>query len=169
MLQLEALAGCQPQLVSVSATFGGSDRRINTVVSALADGRLWPEAARRRLTALNRYRNRHPLTMLPKNITEPTRLHRDPVPSWDLVGELLSQGAICFGSTFTFRSLRKSISVETLTIKKESPIFFSSSCTSREKTTSKINSKYNFSIQFSIQFSMESEQKYVSEVVQLRA
>lgn len=66
VLQLEALAGCQSQLVSISATFGGSDRRINTVVSAPADGRLWPEAARRRLTALNRYRNRHPLTMLPK-------------------------------------------------------------------------------------------------------
>lgn len=129
VLQLEALAGCQSQLVSVSATFGGSDRRINTVVSALADGRLRPEAARRRLTALNRYRNRHLLTMLPKNITESTRFQRDPVPSWDLVGELLSQGAICFGSTFTFRSLQKSISVGTHTIKKEF-----SSCTSRKES-----------------------------------
>lgn len=54
--------------------------------SALADGLLRPEAAKRRLTALNRYRNHHPLTMLPKNITESTRLHRDPVPSWDLIG-----------------------------------------------------------------------------------
>lgn len=131
VLQLEALAGCQSQLVSVSSTFGGSDRRINTVVSALADGRLRPEAVRRRLTALNRYRNRRPLTMLPKDTT---RLHRDPVPSWDLVGELLSQGAICFGSTFTFRFLWKVIRVGTRTIKKNSPIFFSSSWTLRKKS-----------------------------------
>lgn len=147
------------------------DRRINTVVSALADGQLRPEAARRRLTALNRYRNRRPLTMLPKNITESTRLHRDPVPSWDLVGELLSQGAI-FWPNFHLQISTEEYSCGYMREGgKKSPIFF----LDRVLLEKSQNVENKLETQFQ-EFSVESDgeerklqQENVSEVMQLHA